>query len=151
MRCLLSSFDSSLSLTDTLNNNGGDSVNTENSSATSSEPSCIIPFHSSNNWQVYFKASKQTPKLIVVDFSVSWCGPFKLMEPAIHKMATKFTDVEFLKIDVDELSDVAEEFGVEAMPTFVLVKQGKEVDKVVGAKKDELEKKVEKHSVFCRG
>ena len=40
---------------------------------------------------------------------------------------------------------MAQEFGVQGMPTFVLLKQGKEVDRVVGAKKDELEKKVEKH------
>ncbi|CAL5369964.1 unnamed protein product [Camellia sinensis] len=125
---------------------GGDSANADNSSATSSEPSRVIPFHSSNSWQLHFNASKQTSKLMVVDFSAPWCGPCKLMEPAIHEMADKFTDVEFLKIDVDELSDVAEEFGVEAMPTFVLVKQGKEVDRVIGAKKDELERKVEMHT-----
>lgn len=40
---------------------------------------------------------------------------------------------------------MAQEFQVQAMPTFVLWKKGKEVDKVVGAKKDELEKKIEKH------
>lgn len=42
---------------------------------------------------------------------------------------------------------MAREFHVEAMPTFVLLKKGKEIDRVVGAKKDELEKKVEKHRV----
>ncbi|KAK4402918.1 Thioredoxin H2 [Sesamum angolense] len=58
----------------------------------------------------------------------------------------KYTDVEFIKLDVDELHDIAEEFGVQAMPTFILIKKGKEVDKVVGAKKDDLQKKIEKHS-----
>lgn len=43
------------------------------------------------------------------------------------------------------LQDVAREFQVQAMPTFVLVKKGKEIDRVVGAKKDELERKVEKN------
>lgn len=43
--------------------------------------------------------------------------------------------------------DVAEEFGVEAMPTFILIKKGKEVDKIVGARKEELQKKIEKHRV----
>lgn len=84
---------------------------------------------------------------MVVDFSASWCGPCKLMEPVINAMSSKFADVEFIKIDVDELSDVAKEFGVRAMPTFVLLKQGKEVDRVVGADKDELKNKVEKHRV----
>ena len=46
------------------------------------------------------------------------------------------------------LQDVAQEFQVQAMPTFVLVKNGKEVDRVVGAKKDELEKKIEKHKAI---
>lgn len=43
------------------------------------------------------------------------------------------------------LQDVAQEFGVQAMPTFILIKRGKEVDKVVGAKKEDLQKKIEKH------
>ncbi|KAK2966943.1 hypothetical protein RJ640_002128 [Escallonia rubra] len=111
----------------------------------SSDSSPVIEFHSSNRWQLHLNASKQIPKLMVVDFSASWCGPCKLMEPAIHSMATKFTEVDFVKIDVDELSDVAQDFGVQAMPTFVFLKQGKEVDRVIGAKKDELERKVLKH------
>lgn len=41
---------------------------------------------------------------MVIDFSASWCGPCKLVEPAVHEMATKYTDVQFAKIDVDELS-----------------------------------------------
>ncbi|MCI19673.1 thioredoxin h2-like [Trifolium medium] len=67
------------------------------------------------------------------------------MEPILDAMSNEYTDVEFIKIDVDELSDVAKEFNVDAMPTFVFLKKGKEVDKVVGAKKDELHKKIEKH------
>ncbi|OMO77401.1 Thioredoxin [Corchorus olitorius] len=85
---------------------------------------------------------------MVIDFSASWCGPCKFMEPALHDMAERFTEVEFVKIDVDELPDVAQEFGVQAMPTFVLLKRGKEVDRVVGAQKNELEKKVQKHKTL---
>lgn len=60
-------------------------------------------------------------------------------------MAEKFTDVVFVNIDVDELPDVAKEFNVDAMPTFVFFKKGKEVDRVVGAKKDELVNTIDKH------
>ncbi|XP_059670276.1 thioredoxin H2 [Cornus florida] len=122
---------------------GGGASTTDGSS--SSSDSRVIAFHSSNRWQLHFNDSKESPKLIVVDFAASWCGPCKFMEPAIQAMAAKFTEVDFVKIDVDELSDVAQEFGVQAMPTFVLIKRGKEIDRVVGAKKDELEKKIEKH------
>ncbi|ESW11600.1 hypothetical protein PHAVU_008G044000 [Phaseolus vulgaris] len=111
----------------------------------SEEDSRVTSFHSSARWQLHFNELKDTSKLVVVDFSASWCGPCKFIEPAIHAMAEKYTDVDFVKIDVDELSDVAGEFQVQAMPTFVLLKKGKVIDKVVGAKKDELEKKIEKH------
>lgn len=105
----------------------------------------IIAFHSSAKWRIHFEAAKQTDKLIVIDFTASWCGPCRFMEPAIAEFAAKYADVDFVKIDVDELEDVAQEFGVQAMPTFLLIKKGKEVDKVVGAKKDDLQKKIEKY------
>ncbi|XP_043723549.1 thioredoxin H2-like [Telopea speciosissima] len=111
----------------------------------SSHPSRIISFHSTARWKAHFDAYNTSSNLLVIDFSATWCGPCKLIEPAIVEMANKYTDVEFVKIDVDELVDVAQEFGVQAMPTFILIKEGKEVDKVVGAKKDELEKKIIKH------
>ncbi|CAK7331452.1 unnamed protein product [Dovyalis caffra] len=105
----------------------------------------VTAFHSSARWQLHFNSIKNTTQLMVIDFAASWCGPCKLMEPEVHALAAKFTDVQFAKIDVDELPDVAQEFGVRAMPTFVLVKKGNEVDRVVGAKKEELQRKIEKH------
>ncbi|CAI9109621.1 OLC1v1009472C1 [Oldenlandia corymbosa var. corymbosa] len=124
---------------------GGPAEASESAGDGSSGSSRVIAFHSTNRWQLHFNNSKQLNKLMVVDFAATWCGPCKFMEPAVNEMAAKFTDVDFIKIDVDELSDVAQEFKVQAMPTFLLLKQGKEVDRVVGAKKDELEKKIQKH------
>lgn len=46
-----------------------------------------------------------------------------------------------------EKQEIAKQFGIEAMPTFILVKKGKEVDRLVGAKKDDLQKKIEKHRI----
>ncbi|GAB2282351.1 Cytoplasmic thioredoxin isoenzyme 2 [Dionaea muscipula] len=111
----------------------------------SAELSAVIAFHSSDRWQLHYNSVRATNQLLVVDFSASWCAPCKLIEPAFNAMATQFPDVSFAKIDVDELPDVAQEMNVQAMPTFVLMKQGKEVDRVVGAKKDELERKIVKH------
>ncbi|XP_008221414.1 PREDICTED: thioredoxin-1-like [Prunus mume] len=62
------------------------------------------------------------------------------------KLAKKNPKVTFLKVDVDELKTVSEKWGVDAVPTFLFLKEGKAVDKVVGAKKDELRTKVEKHA-----
>ncbi|KAI7726816.1 hypothetical protein M8C21_019513, partial [Ambrosia artemisiifolia] len=82
---------------------------------------------------------------MVIDFSATWCGPCKFIEPAVHDFADEFSDVDFIKIDVDELPDVAKDFDVQAMPTFVLVKKGKERERIVGVKKDELHRMIEKH------
>ncbi|OIV91832.1 hypothetical protein TanjilG_17824 [Lupinus angustifolius] len=111
----------------------------------SSENSPVKSIHKSELWKIHFNELKNSSKLAVIDFSASWCGPCKFIEPAIHAMAGKFPNVVFFKIDVDELSDVAKEFEVQAMPTFVLLKEGKEIDRVIGAKKDELEIKIKKH------
>ncbi|GLT74092.1 hypothetical protein SLA2020_459130 [Shorea laevis] len=105
----------------------------------------ILTFHTCAGWELHFNSSKENSKLMVIDFAASWCGSCKFMEPAVHAVANKFTEVEFVKIDVDDLPDVSQQFGVETMPTFVLVKKGKEVDRLVGADKDELERKIEKH------
>nr|GEX84017.1 thioredoxin H2 [Tanacetum cinerariifolium] len=105
----------------------------------------VTQFHSAEDWQSHFNESKQSTKLMVVDFSASWCGPCRMLEPFIISLANKYQDVVFVKIDVDELRDVAQQFGIEAMPTLVLLKQGKEVERIVGADKDELEKKILKH------
>ncbi|KAL1205433.1 Thioredoxin H2 [Cardamine amara subsp. amara] len=122
---------------------GGDQV-----PESESEASRVHKFSSSARWQLHFNELKDSNQLLVVDFSASWCGPCRMIEPAIHAMADKFADVNFVKLDVDELPDVAKEFNVTGMPTFVLLKKGKEMDRIIGAKKDELEKKVVKFRAY---
>ncbi|KAH0675206.1 hypothetical protein KY285_023007 [Solanum tuberosum] len=77
-----------------------------------------------------------------------WSLQIHGMEPILNDFAAKYIDVEFVKIDVDELDDVAQEYGVQAMPTFVFIKKGKVVDKIVGADKDGLKMKIEKHKTM---
>lgn len=108
----------------------------------------VLEFHSSAKWKSHFEASKETSKLMVIDFTASWCGPCRFMEPTINEFASKYTDVEFIKIDVDELMDVAQDFGVQVMPTYLFIKKGKVVDKTMGARKEELQKKIEKHRAY---
>ncbi|TKY69742.1 Thioredoxin H2 [Spatholobus suberectus] len=109
-----------------------------------SHSSPVLTFHSTAKWKAHFDASKETNKLMVIDFTATWCGPCKYMDPIIKEFAAKYTDVEFIKIDVDELMEVAQAFQVQAMPTFILLKKGKVVEKVVGAQKEELQKLIEK-------
>ncbi|KAH6770174.1 thioredoxin H-type 5 [Perilla frutescens var. hirtella] len=79
------------------------------------------------------------------DFTASWCGPCRFIALIFTEIATKTPHAIFLKVDVDELKAVAEEFKVEAMLTFVFLKEGKEVDRVVGGRKKELQEKITQH------
>ena len=72
-------------------------------------------------------------KLVVVDFYATWCGPCKVIAPKVAEMDKEYDAVDFIKVDVDSLSEVAAEYQIRAMPTFLLFKDGKEVAKVVGA------------------
>nr|CAB3452165.1 unnamed protein product [Digitaria exilis] len=86
------------------------------------------------------------PARVVIDFTASWCGPCRFIAPVFGEFAKKYPHVFFLKVDVDELRDVAEEYNIEGMPTFHFIKDGEKIDLVVGANKDELLTKVEKHA-----
>ncbi|KAG8130466.1 hypothetical protein E2320_017146, partial [Naja naja] len=61
-------------------------------------------------------------KLIVIDFSATWCGPCKMMKPFFHSMVDKYPDVVFIEIDVDDAQDVATHCDVKCMPTFQFYK-----------------------------
>nr|GMD93772.1 thioredoxin H-type 1 [Ipomoea batatas] len=111
-----------------------------------SEEGQVIGCHTVDQWKEHFEKARASGKLTVVDFTASWCGPCRFIAPILADMAKKTPHVIFLKVDVDELKSVAEDYKVEAMPTFVFLKEGNEVDRVVGAKKEELLCCITKHA-----
>jgi thioredoxin 1 len=106
----------------------------------------VIGCHSIEQWTEEIKKANESNKLVVIDFTASWCGPCRLMNPIIAELSKKMPNIIFLKVDVDELETVAEEWKVEAMPTLIMLKEGKMIDKIVGANKHELLSKINKHS-----
>ncbi|CAL5383522.1 unnamed protein product [Camellia sinensis] len=110
-----------------------------------SEEGQVISCHTLDQWNNQLQTANDTKKLVVVDFTASWCGPCRFITPILVEMAKKMPHLIFLKVDVDELKSVAEDWAIEAMPTFVFLKEGKIVDRVVGAKKDELQNTIAKH------
>ena len=74
-----------------------------------------------------------------MDFTASWCGPCKMIGPFFDELSAKFPGVEFVKIDVDDLDDVAAACGISAMPTFQLYSNGVKVQEMTGADKEKLE------------
>ncbi|KAL3906931.1 MAG: hypothetical protein SGILL_009079, partial [Bacillariaceae sp.] len=72
-------------------------------------------------------------KLVVIDFTASWCGPCKAIAPLYKELSEEFgDDVVFLKVDVDENPDTAAKYSVSAMPTFVFISSGSVVDRLMG-------------------
>ncbi|KAG8377850.1 hypothetical protein BUALT_Bualt08G0076400 [Buddleja alternifolia] len=106
----------------------------------------VIGCHTAAQWKEQFDKAAAAKKLVVVDFTASWCGPCRFIAPILADIAKKTPHVVFLKVDVDEVKEVAEEYKVEAMPTFVFLKEGKVVEKLVGAKKEELQALITKHA-----
>jgi len=71
--------------------------------------------------------------LVLVDFFAPWCGPCKLTSPILDELSEEKKEVKFIKIDVDQNGDLAGQYNVFSIPTFVLVKDGKVVSQFVGA------------------
>uniref|UniRef100_A0A0K0E755 Thioredoxin n=1 Tax=Strongyloides stercoralis TaxID=6248 RepID=A0A0K0E755_STRER len=83
--------------------------------------------------------------LIVIDFYASWCGPCKLIAPHFAKMAQQYTDVVFIKIDVDEAEDLAELYDIKVMPTFYFIKNNATLAVLEGNCVDDIKKNIETH------
>ncbi|KAF8719324.1 hypothetical protein HU200_024024 [Digitaria exilis] len=105
----------------------------------------VIAIHSLDEWSIQIEEANSAKKLVVIDFTASWCPPCRMMAPIFADMAKKNPNVVFLKVDVDELKTIAEQFSVEAMPTFLFMREGDVKDRVVGAMKEELGQKLTLH------
>lgn len=71
--------------------------------------------------------------LVLVDFWAEWCGPCKMMHPVFERMAKKYRHIKFARVNVDQNQDISMKFEVQAIPTFIMFKDGKQVDKMMGA------------------
>jgi thioredoxin 1 len=70
---------------------------------------------------------------VVIDFFATWCGPCKKIAPIFEQLAQVYPSIVFLKVDVDISGEVAEKFEIQAMPTFLFVKDGVIVKRIEGA------------------
>ncbi|KAL0572922.1 mitochondrial thioredoxin [Marasmius crinis-equi] len=90
--------------------------------------------------------SKSKDKLSVIDFHATWCGPCHAIAPTFESLSKQYKNVNFLKCDVDAAKDVAGQYRVSAMPTFIFLKGDTKVDQVRGANKAALEDALRRHS-----
>jgi thioredoxin 1 len=83
-----------------------------------------------NNFQ---KDVLQNKNLVFVDFYADWCGPCKMTEPIVEQLSEELKDVSFYKLDVDQNQELAGQYSVFSIPTFIMFKNGQPVGQMVGA------------------
>lgn len=89
------------------------------------------------NWQKadFEKEVMQGTGVVLVDFWASWCGPCRMVGPIIDQLAEEYAGkVTVGKVNVDEESALASEFAVVSIPTIIVFKDGKQVEKLVGVR-----------------
>ncbi|MCH1921949.1 thioredoxin family protein, partial [Shewanella sp. A3A] len=92
--------------------------------AMAAEEGVVIACHNKDEFDAQMTKAKEAGKVVIIDFTASWCGPCRFIAPVFAEYAKKFPGAVFLKVDVDELKEVAEKYNVEAMPTFLFIKDG---------------------------
>lgn len=92
------------------------------------------------NSENFEKEVLNSEKPVLVDFYADWCGPCNAMAPIVEELATELNEkAKVGKINVDENSDIAVEYNVMSIPTFIVFKNGKEEKRFVGVRdKEEL-------------
>ena len=73
-------------------------------------------------------------KTEVIDFWATWCGPCKLMNPILDEVEKEYSDLTITRIDIDSNKDIALQYNIQSVPTYIILKDGKEVDRIIGAK-----------------
>ncbi|KAK4184597.1 hypothetical protein QBC35DRAFT_517484 [Podospora australis] len=103
------------------------------------------PVHisSSSQWRTTIAANS----VVIADFYADWCGPCKMIAPHFESLANKYTKprkIAFVKVNVDNQGDVAQQYNVRAMPTFLVLHNGSVVNTIQGANPPGLTAAVEK-------
>lgn len=81
----------------------------------------------------FVKEAIDSDKTVLIDFFASWCGPCKMLSPIVDEIAeSDIPELKVCKVDTDEASEIAAQFGIMSIPTLVVLKNGREIHRSVG-------------------
>ena len=88
----------------------------------------------------------KSEKIVLVDFFATWCGPCQMLGPVLEQLAEEQNDFEIAKVDIDEMQELAINYGIQVVPTMLVLKNGQVIDKMEGFySKGEIISKISKH------
>ncbi len=85
-----------------------------------------------SNQENFNNAVINSHKLVLVDFFATWCGPCQMLAPVLEELSNSDNSFDIVKIDIDSNTDLAVQYDIEAVPTLVIFKNGKELDRTMG-------------------
>ena len=74
---------------------------------------------------------------VVVDFFATWCGPCRMVSPIVDEIGAEVTDAKVGKVNVDEQPELAQAFGIASIPTLLVIRDGRTVNRAVGVRSKE--------------
>ena len=84
------------------------------------------------NMEQYNNEILKSDKLVMIDFFADWCGPCKMLAPVVEQIAEEHTDIEVVKVNVDEVPELAVLYKVGSIPTLIFLKNGQTVKEHIG-------------------
>ncbi len=84
---------------------------------------------STGNFEEEVLGAEQT---VLLDFWAEWCGPCMMLAPVLHEVADENADITVGKVNVDDEPALAQAYGISSIPTLIVIKDGKEVNRSVG-------------------
>ena len=88
--------------------------------------------------ETYEQEVLKTDIPVLIDFSAEWCGTCKMLAPIFDSLSNKYNgNVKFIKLDIDSNRTISSKLGIMGVPTIILFKNGKELERIVGLQPEE--------------
>ncbi|MBF0709614.1 MULTISPECIES: thioredoxin [unclassified Gemella] len=94
-----------------------------------------------------FYELKNRSQVTLVDFWAPWCGPCRMVSPVLEELSSELTNINFVKLNIDEYQEAAGEHGIMSIPTLLVVKEGQVLEQITGFRpKGDLKNLLEKYN-----